>query len=45
LEELPEGTIAEKLRRFLDSDLKEENEIVSLWRKRLKTGPHNKGIA
>jgi len=38
MQTLPQGTVAEKLRNFLDSDLQEENELVSLWRKRLKTG-------
>ena len=38
LDNLPEGTVAAKLRSFLDSDLQAENEIVSLWRKRLRNG-------
>lgn len=38
LELLPNGTVADKLRSFLDSDLQSENRFVSLWRKRLKNG-------
>ena len=38
LDNLPQGTIAEKLREFLDSNLLEENRFVSLWRSRLRKG-------
>ncbi len=38
LDNLPEGTVAEKLRSFLDSNLQRESGFVSLWRKRLKNG-------
>lgn len=38
LDNLPKGTVAEKLRSFLDSDLEQKNEFVSLWRRRIKTG-------
>ncbi len=38
LDNLPEGTLAEKLHSFLDSDLQGESELVSAWRKRLKKG-------
>ena len=38
LDNLPEGTVAEKLRSFLDSSLEGENRFVSLWRKRLRNG-------
>ncbi|MDG6900281.1 MAG: hypothetical protein JRM88_06950 [Nitrososphaerota archaeon] len=38
LANLPDGSIAEKLQRFLDSDMLDENEAVVLWRKRVKGG-------
>lgn len=37
LSNLPKGTLAQKLRSFLNSDLREENEFVSLWRKRVRS--------
>jgi hypothetical protein len=38
LDRLPAGTVAERLHHFLDSDSQQENEWVSLWRKRVKVG-------
>ena len=38
LDNLPSGTIGEKLSCFLDSDLKEENSLVSKWRSRVREG-------
>ena len=38
LADLPDGSIAEELQRFLDSNLLDENEAVALWRKRVKGG-------
>ena len=38
LPNLPSGTIAEKLSSFLDSNLKEENPLVSEWRRKVRNG-------
>ena len=38
LDNLPEGTVAEKLRSFSESDVQEGNAMVVEWRGRLKAG-------
>lgn len=38
LTNLPKGSVAEKLQSFLNSELREENQIVSKWRDRVKRG-------